>query len=169
MESSHSEITPASMRNIKKHEPNNVLEEWNQNFRELDANGDGKISVEEVRRVVMVLMKNTGGNIVSDGWHEAAEMVSEADQDGDGYIDLEEFIELNRRMSIDNGRSRILTTNSVDHVDEKFDANHAQGKYIVDRSDMTSEDDKVLADAFEVFDTNRDGRITAEELHAVLS
>ena len=168
MESSPSEITPASTRNIKKHDPNNVLEEWHQNFRELDANGDGKLSVEEVRRVVMVLMKHTGGNTASDGWREAAEMVSEADEDGDGYIDLEEFIELNRRMSIDNGRSRTLTTNSVNHVDVKFDANHAQGQYIVDQSEITSEDDKVLADAFEVFDANRDGRITAEELHAVL-
>ena len=47
-----------------------------------DANGDGRISVEELRHV----MVNLGDPLTDE---EVDEMMREADKDNDGYVDYE--------------------------------------------------------------------------------
>ena len=53
-----------------------------QAFRVFDANGDGRISVEELRHV----MVNLGDPLTDE---EVDEMMREADKDNDGYVDYE--------------------------------------------------------------------------------
>lgn len=104
--------------------------ELTETFKYFDKNGDGKISATELGQVLRSL------GIAST--HEELEaMVREVDCDNDGFIDLGEFIKLNK-----------LTEEATDDDDSES---------------------KTMEAAFEVFDTNKDGFISATELHRVLS
>ena len=52
-----------------------------------DKNGDGKISKEELK----VVMTNLGEKLTDA---EIEEMIHEADDDGDGSVDYEEFVKM---------------------------------------------------------------------------
>ncbi|XP_026459088.1 polcalcin Syr v 3-like [Papaver somniferum] len=54
-----------------------------------DANGDGKISSTELSDVLKALGSETSPE-------ELKQMMDEIDKDGDGFIDLEEFIDFHR-------------------------------------------------------------------------
>ncbi|XAR54125.1 hypothetical protein NMG60_11029135 [Bertholletia excelsa] len=58
-----------------------------QVFDFFDANGDGKISPPELRRVLLKL-----GREESAAAEEAEGMVREMDRDGDGLVDVDEFM-----------------------------------------------------------------------------
>jgi Ca2+-binding protein (EF-Hand superfamily) len=61
-----------------------MMMELRKTFRLFDKNGDGQISVQELRESLWSL-----GEEISE--EEAREMIQEADVDGDGYINFEEF------------------------------------------------------------------------------
>lgn len=94
----------------------------------IDTNGDGKISPLELSEILVCL-----GYEKSKATKEAQRMVTQMDCDGDGFIDLDEFM-------------------GVVHVDE------FKEDYYYD----------VLMDAFLVFDSDKNGLISAKELRSVL-
>ncbi|KAK4706344.1 hypothetical protein R3W88_034106 [Solanum pinnatisectum] len=102
-----------------------IEEDLQQVFNKFDINGDGKISFSELGFIMASL-----GTAVTE--KESIEMINEVDGDGDGFIDLREFIELN--------------TKNID-------------------SDEVMEN---LKDAFSVFDVDKNGSISAEELQKVM-
>ncbi|KAK1289026.1 putative calcium-binding protein CML25 [Acorus calamus] len=65
-------------------------EELETMLKKFDSNGDGKICTSELADVLSEL-----GHPASD--IEIREMMAEADSDGNGFIDLGEFMELNTR------------------------------------------------------------------------
>ncbi|GAB2279954.1 Probable calcium-binding protein cml25 [Dionaea muscipula] len=101
------------------------MEEMEHVFKKFDVNGDGKISSSELGSI----MRTLGQEVPEE---ELRIMIEEVDCDGDGFIDLKEFIELN--------------TKGVDHVEAL----------------------RNLEEAFSVYDRDRNGSITAEELQEVL-
>lgn len=104
-------------------------------FRYFDKNGVGKISAVELGLVLCSL-----GITYTDA--ELEMMVNEVDADGDGFIDLQEFINLNRLAS--------KATLGAD-------------------SENNSDVEPALRDAFHVFDVEKRGYISADALHRVLS
>ncbi|KAL3839248.1 hypothetical protein ACJIZ3_023839 [Penstemon smallii] len=85
-------------------------------------------------------LKNIG---ISAGEKEVSDMVEKVDLNRDGLIDFDEFCELFESISSNGG-----------NVDEERGGD---------------DDDEVMKEAFDVFDENKDGLITVEELGLVLS
>eukprot|EP00252_Welwitschia_mirabilis_P013341 TRINITY_DN29397_c0_g1_i1.p2 TRINITY_DN29397_c0_g1~~TRINITY_DN29397_c0_g1_i1.p2 ORF type:complete len:196 (-),score=17.60 TRINITY_DN29397_c0_g1_i1:265-852(-) len=101
------------------------VEELKAVFQRFDANGDGKISASELKEIMHAM-----GCSVSEA--EVEVMMKEADSDGDGFIDLNEFV--------------VLNTKGMDRAGCMQD----------------------LKNAFKVFDLDRNGSISVEELYQVL-
>ncbi|MBA0686499.1 hypothetical protein Goari_014098 [Gossypium aridum] len=105
------------------------LEDMRAVFNKFDKNGDGKICRDELKSTLSAL----GFSFSSD---EVDLIMLEMDKDGNGYIDVEEFIAFHGISGIDGDEKQC--------------------------------DNKELKDAFDIYDLNKDGLISANELHAVL-
>ena len=101
-------------------------------FKLIDTNGDGKISAAELIDLLSCL-----GYKKSIAAKEAESMVSVLDSNGDGFVDLDEFMVV------------------MNDIEGKFESDN-------------NEQDKHLMDAFLVFDTDKNGLISAKELNRVL-
>lgn len=101
-----------------------LVKELEDAFQFFDLNGDGKLSVQEMTKVVRSLSEE---QVAED---DLVTLIHGVDGDGDGYLNLQEFIDLNTRSP-------------------------------------RAENDALVA-AFNKFDEDRDGFISAEELHHVL-
>ncbi|CAK9186508.1 unnamed protein product [Ilex paraguariensis] len=106
-----------------------VSNQLRQVFKFIDANGDGKISPLELSEVLFSL-----GHDKSMATKEAEGIVREMDCNGDGSIDLDEFMKV-------------------------VDTDHEVGGV---------GDDDDLMEAFLIFDADKNGFISAGELHRVL-
>ncbi|OMO78596.1 Calcium-binding EF-hand [Corchorus capsularis] len=104
-------------------------------FKVIDANGDGKISPLELSEVLLCL-----GHEKSTASKAAEGMVKEMDFNGDGFIDLDEFMH-------------------VVHSDEAICGSNGGGG---------GGEEDCLMDAFLIFDTDKNGLISAKELRKVL-
>ncbi|XP_021748630.1 calcium-binding protein CML24-like [Chenopodium quinoa] len=121
-------------------------------FKFIDANGDGKISPHELREFLLCF-----GHDKSKVGDEVATMLKHLDANGDGYVDLNEY--MNVFMISDH---RDHDHDVVDGEDDVFvDEDHDD-----DGGGGFEEDD--LMDAFLVFDCDKNGLISAKELHHVL-
>ncbi|KAK6266647.1 hypothetical protein QUC31_017484 [Theobroma cacao] len=99
------------------------MEEMKEVFNKFDKNGDGKISRDELKSILSAL----GSPPSSD---EVDRIMSMMDKDGNGYVDLDEFIAFHGTNINGNG------------------------------------DDSQYA--FDMYDLDKNGLISANELHAVL-
>ncbi|PNT71604.1 hypothetical protein BRADI_2g31900v3 [Brachypodium distachyon] len=106
------------------------MAELEQVFRRYDANGDGKISAEELASVLRALGAAPGPG-------EVARMMEEMDADRDGFVDLREFAAFHCGQGAAN--------------QEQEAASEAE-----------------LKEAFRMYDADRNGLISARELHRVL-
>lgn len=109
-----------------------VSNQLKQVFKIIDKNGDGKISPLELSEVLLSL-----GHEKSLATTEAEGMVREMDCDGDGFVDLDEFM-------------NVMGAHESERV----------------ASFLDREDD--LAEAFQIFDADKNGFISAKELQRVL-
>lgn len=103
-----------------------VSNQFRKVFEAIDENGDGKISPSELSQVLVCL-----GYKKSIATKEAEGMVRAMDCNGDGYVDLDEFMDV------------VINTGG-------------------------EQEHEHLMDAFLVFDTDKNGKISAEELRRVL-
>ena len=84
--------TPIASRSpsLSVHSRSQLAAELEKVFKKFDANGDGKISALELGSIMGSL-----GQVISE--KELDSMIREVDKDGDGFISLQEFIELNTK------------------------------------------------------------------------
>ncbi|KAG0577069.1 hypothetical protein KC19_5G128500 [Ceratodon purpureus] len=125
--------------------PPQLVQELADSFRFFDRNGDGRISKEELGAVVRSL-----GQKVSDA--DLEKLMCEVDTNGDGFIDFEEFMDLNTRAMVADCSSVMPDVCSG-----------------IPAQSTGSSDASAMLSAFNVFDVDKDGLISAEELHYVLA
>lgn len=111
------------------------VKELSDAFEFFDLNGDGKLSLKELGTVVRSL-----GEEVEE--EDLQKLIKRVDSDGDGQLDLCEFIDLNTQASCSSADSDSAREAAEDHA---------------------------LVAAFNKFDADKDGFISAEELHRVLA
>lgn len=87
-----------------------VSNQFKQVFKVIDANGDGRISTLELGEVLLCL-----GHEKSTALEEAERMVGEMDCNGDGLIDLDEFMDV-----MNTGGKAGVDAIEEDHVLDAF-------------------------------------------------
>ncbi|XP_062154894.1 probable calcium-binding protein CML25 [Alnus glutinosa] len=138
-----------------------IIVELEQVFRRFDVNGDGKISSSEL------------GSIMGSLGHPATEeeldkMIKEVDADGDGHIDLQEFVELNTKgVDSDEALENLKVAFSVYDID---------GNGLISAEELhevlkSLNDDCSLAECRRMIngvDRNGDGMISFEEFKVMM-
>lgn len=124
--------------------PDDLVRELTDSFEFFDRNGDGRISQDELGAVMRSL-----GQRVSDA--ELAWLIRDVDANGDGFIDVYEFIELNTRPT------KCESSSESDSESGSESGSDAEGAV-----------EDALRSAFGVFDADKNGLISAEELQRVL-
>ncbi|KAG5645669.1 hypothetical protein DXG03_005507 [Asterophora parasitica] len=117
-------------------------EEIKEAFKVFDKDGNGYISAAELRHVMTNL-----GEKLSD--NEVDEMIREADVDGDGQINYDEFVKLFHSPPLDT-LARLLNPSNTDY------------------DGPTDEQIEEFREAFALFDKDNDGTITHEELGTIM-
>ena len=128
--------------------PPQLVQELLDSFKFFDRDGDGGISKEELGDVVRSL-----GQKLSDADLDA--LMREVDANGDGVIDLQEFMDLNTR-------AMVAESNAVDADRDSLHLDHRE-------SNPSPVHPSAVLSAFNVFDVDKNGLISAEELHFVLA
>ncbi|GAB2301636.1 hypothetical protein Dimus_035667 [Dionaea muscipula] len=122
--------------NVPEPKPLATMAEIEKVFNKFDANGDGKISFQELGSLLTALGAGTSKE-------EVIAMMKEMDANGDGSVDLKEFSNFNIQSS------------------PTAPAPAADGS-------GAAEINQDLQQAFAVFDKDKNGLISASELHDVL-
>jgi len=117
------------------------VKELTATFRVFDKDGDGKISKSELG----VVLRSLGDDMSDD---ELEEVIVKVDGDGDGFIDLQEFI------CFHTGRTAASRDETA--MSQSRDVG------------VSSEEKFALQAAFDVFDLDKNGFISAEELQRVM-
>ncbi|XP_009617565.1 calmodulin-like protein 3 [Nicotiana tabacum] len=125
---------------IKSTSSNNYKLELRSIFATFDKNNDGYITKQELK----LSLKNIGIFIEDK---DIVDMVEKVDSNNDGLIDLDEFYQLCHTFL------GTETVNEGEMNEEEEEANR----------------EKDLKDAFDVFDYDKDGLISEEELSKILS
>ncbi|KRZ11451.1 Calmodulin, partial [Trichinella zimbabwensis] len=102
------------------------IAEFQEAFNLFDKDGDGKITSQELG----IVMRSLGQRPTES---ELRDMVNEVDEDGNGTIEFDEFLQMMSRKMKD------------------------------------SDSEQELKEAFQVFDKDKDGFISAAELHYVMT
>lgn len=119
-----------------------LVKELTATFAVFDRDAKGRISKSELSTVLSSL-----GDDLNDA--ELDELMAKVDDDGDGFIDLHEFITFHTEKS--------------PRASDASQASSAGGDSV-----EWSEATDALQAAFDVFDVNKDGYISAEELRRVM-
>jgi len=136
--------------------------EFKEAFNEFDKDGSGTISNKELLHV----LRSIGQNPTED---EILELVMESDANGDGTIDLGEFIELMKRKSSETDQME-----SLKEAFKIFDKNrngYIEAKEL--KAVTTTLGQSLTNEEFESFwkeaDVNGDGKLDYEEFIKIMS
>ena len=140
-------------------------------FLRLDANGDGRISTEEVENV----LRSIGGKFkASDSDINAA--LKELDRNGDGVIDLKEYYRSGRNKTDGDlihrvlvHRSRIRKEFARFDIDSSGFVTKEEFLQVVKERGMSRRSSDLIDTLIEEFDKDNDGKIDYEEFVVLMT
>ncbi|KAG8391686.1 hypothetical protein BUALT_Bualt01G0213100 [Buddleja alternifolia] len=142
----------------------------NQVFNLIDTNGDGKLSSFELKRVLISL-----GHGKAEAAKEAEVMVREMDCDGDGFVDLDEFMsvmESDQNQDSENGiymESHIMDAFRVFDVDNNGLISAEELKRVLGRLGCGKCSIKECRKMIKGVDRDGDGFVDFEEFKYMMS
>lgn len=142
--------------------PKEKIEEYKAAFELFDKDGDGHVTVDELREVLGKM-----GEYPSD--EQLRDMICDVDTDNNGTIELPEFIEMMQRYENDPAAMD-------DDIRLAFRAFDLDGNGQIDRDELKqvleklgeSLTDEEIAEMIAEADTNGDGVISYEEFRAMM-
>ena len=142
--------------------PKEKIEEYKAAFELFDKDGDGHVTVDELREVLGKM-----GEYPSD--EQLRDMICDVDTDNNGTIELSEFIEMMQRYENDPAAMD-------DDIRLAFRAFDLDGNGQIDRDELKqvleklgeSLTDEEIAEMIAEADTNGDGVISYEEFRAMM-
>jgi calcium-binding protein CML len=152
---------PMASRSQSHNSKAKIVAELEQVFQRFDVNGDGKISSSEL------------GSILGSMGHPATQeeldkMIREVDADGDGHIDLQEFVELNTK-GVDSNEA-------LENLKDAFSVYDIDGNGLISAEELhrvlkSLNEDCSLAECRKMIngvDRNGDGMINFEEFKVMM-
>ncbi|KAJ8322150.1 hypothetical protein KUTeg_000621 [Tegillarca granosa] len=129
-----------------------------QTFRLIDSNGDGKLSIAEIKRSAQKL----GCNPTTD---DVKEMIKSVDTDGNAYVTYQEYEEMMRQqlMSLAYEKEVLMRAFKKFDKDGSGHIDASELKHVLRNygEDKLTEDE--VREFFEDFDTNDDGKINIDD------
>lgn len=92
-----------------------VVKELSEAFQFFDLNSDGKLSLKELGTVI----RSLGEEVTEE---DLQQLIKRVDSDGDGQLNLSEFIVLNTQASCSSAELEEADNNALVEVFNKFDA-----------------------------------------------
>mmetsp|Transcript_16653 Transcript_16653/g.41024 ORF Transcript_16653/g.41024 Transcript_16653/m.41024 type:complete len:201 (-) Transcript_16653:297-899(-) len=139
----------------------NQIKEYKEAWKLFDLDGDGYISREELAS----LMKSTGQfNKIPDE-EELQRILDDADQNGDGEVDFDEFLEIMSRPP--SLKEEIKGAFEVFDTSERGFFDFGDIKEVMLSIGENITDDEALS-MFREADVDKDGRITLEDMMAMI-
>ncbi|KAK2652441.1 hypothetical protein Ddye_012297 [Dipteronia dyeriana] len=140
-------------------------EEVRKVFNKFDKNGDGKISVDELKDILRALGTKPSAE-------EVKRIMQEIDKDGDGYIDLDEFTEFH---SVTGGGSAV--DGSSKELKDAFDLFDVDKNGVISVSELHSVLKKLgekcsmkdCAKMISQVDSDGDGNVNFEEFKKMMT
>ena len=145
-----------------------LIKKMKEEFLELDFDGDGSISIDEIKSVLHSLrikLKLTEGDI--------QELIHEIDKDGNVYVDLKEYTKYMRRKGTHlNSNILYRALFKLSLIRKEFDKFDIDGSgyitkdellYVVNSRKGAKISPEEAENLFENTDLNKDGKIDYEE------
>jgi len=139
------------------------IEEYRDAFKLFDADGDGTISVQELETV----MKSLG---LQASQQELQQMMTEADEDGSGSIEFEEFLNMMKKKMKEN-------ENSIEDVKAAFKVFDQNGDGFISSQELKNVmmtlgevlSEEEIQEMIREADADGDGKVCFVEFASMLS
>ena len=133
------------------------VEDLKNIFKKLDKNGDGRLTYLELKEGFERIL----GNYISE--IELNKIISDVDQDKDGYIEYEEFL----RVALN--KNTLISEENLRHAFNMFD-NNKDGKLSAEeiKNILGTTNNEYITDIIEEIDNNKDGVISFPEFSALM-
>lgn len=138
--------------------PKKDIEKLEKMFRSVDNDGDGEVTVDELAKVLEAM-----GYYSQDAKQQAAHIMQQCDDNGDGKLSFKEFTHVHASMQLSSDDMLIHTCFSV--MDENGDGSISVTE-LQDALKLKPDEAKII---FEEADLNGDGVITFDEFKHAMS
>lgn len=138
--------------------PSSEFDQLKETFKSLDKNGDGTLSLDEIKAGFEKLFGSVTGEV------EVEKILEEVDIDGDGTISYEEF------LNIVINKAKVINEKNLQLCFESFDSNKDNKLSAEEiRKALGAKDNEYVKELIGLIDENNNSEIDFEEFKALMN